>query len=357
MPLPLRDFYTINRASELLGCSVDDLIHWARVGCIRIYIKVENAYGVLASKDLSELVGSGDFAEVMEGEKYDQSLSELDAILDRDDEEEVEISDADYYSRRAKIVYHAIRGYVFRKGDVKYLDGIGMRYTFANLNYHFRGELTEDFSLIRSVDFICKSFKYDLSTYNKILNKVTEEEKSNVVIMQGFFGLGDCFFDNYNFIRKINVYSGGCDNNSVYMPESGLCIRVMSDCEVNLTDEMMYVMKGDFIAIKEALKDGAELLKKYPYHRISNNHGWWKHLRLDSPDEGLEKKDCDKKGERISRPAITALNVLISKYHGDIRNSPTKIAEVLTAEAKEMGFDGITFDKNTVSRWIKNPSR
>lgn len=355
MPLPLREYYTVDRASELLGCTVDDLIHWAMVGCIRIYIKVDHAYGVLVCQDLSELAGSGDFAEVMEGTEYKNNLSELDAIVDTDDEGDVDISDVDYYIQRARIVYHAMSNYIYRKGDARCLDEVGMRYTFSNLHYHFCSEVTEDFSSIRSVEFICKALKYDVSTHHKTLNKIDGEEKNNVVLMQGFFGLGNDFFDNYNFTRKLNVNNGNCDNNPVYMPESGLCIRVMSDYEVDLKDEMIYLMKSDFIAIKEALQDGSELPKKYPYHRISNNHGWWKYSFFDGIDEDLQRKESERKSERVSRPAIAALNVLISKYHGEISKSPTKIAEVLTAEAKEMGLDGMTFDKNTVSRWIKYP--
>lgn len=355
MSLPLREYYTVNRASELLGCTPDDLIHWAMVGCIRIYIKVDHAYGILDCLGLHELTGSGDFAEVMEGTEYENNLSELDAMVDTDDESEVDISDVDYYIQRARIVYHAMSNYIYRKGDVRCLDDVGMRYIYSNLHYHFGSEVTEEFSLIRSVDFICKAFKYDVSAYHKVLNKVAEEEKNNVVLMQGFFGLGNDFFDNYNFTRKLDVSIEGYDNNSVCMPESNLCIRVMSDCEVELTDEMMYLMKSDFIAIKEALKDGSELPKKYPYHRVSNNHGWWKGSIFKSFDDDLQRKDSERKNERVSRPAIAALNVLISKYHGEISKSPTKIAEVLTAEAKEMGLDGMIFDKNTVSRWIKNP--
>lgn len=355
MPLPLREYYTIDRASELLGCTVDDLIHWAMVGCIRIYIKVDHAYGILDCLDSRELVGYGDFAEVMEGTEYKNNLSELDAMVDTDDELEADISDVDYYSRRGRLIYHAMSNYIYCKGDVKCLDGLGMRHTFSNLHYLFSGEATEDFSLIRSVAFICRAFKYDISAHLKVLNKVAEEEKNNVVLMQGFFGLGNDFFENYNFTRKLNVSTEDYDNNSVYMPESNLCIRVMSERDVELTDEMMYLMKSDFIAIKEALKDGSELPKKYPYHRISNNHGWWKDSIFNSFDDDSQRKDSERKSERVSRPAIAALNVLISKYHGEISKSPTKIAEVLTAEAKEMGLDGMAFDKNTVSRWIKNP--
>lgn len=51
MTLPLRDYYPIERAAKLLDCDIDDLIHWAVTGCIRICIKIESAYGVLNIPD------------------------------------------------------------------------------------------------------------------------------------------------------------------------------------------------------------------------------------------------------------------------------------------------------------------
>lgn len=34
MAIPLREYYTLSRAAELLDCKVNDLIHWAFIGVL-----------------------------------------------------------------------------------------------------------------------------------------------------------------------------------------------------------------------------------------------------------------------------------------------------------------------------------
>ncbi|HGB5416235.1 TPA: hypothetical protein ACIVQF_001815, partial [Salmonella enterica subsp. enterica serovar Muenchen] len=64
MTLPLREYYPIERAAELLECTVDDLIHWAMVGSIRLYIKIDFAYGLLHGENLYDIVGHHDFINI-----------------------------------------------------------------------------------------------------------------------------------------------------------------------------------------------------------------------------------------------------------------------------------------------------
>jgi len=45
MGMPLREYYTLSRAAELLDCQVEDLIHWASVGSINLYIPIEEGMG------------------------------------------------------------------------------------------------------------------------------------------------------------------------------------------------------------------------------------------------------------------------------------------------------------------------
>ncbi|ECI3885705.1 hypothetical protein AHV09_02080, partial [Salmonella enterica subsp. enterica] len=46
MPLPLREYYPIERAAELLECTVDDLIHWAKFDRIRLCIYLDETPGM-----------------------------------------------------------------------------------------------------------------------------------------------------------------------------------------------------------------------------------------------------------------------------------------------------------------------
>ncbi|MEQ9903134.1 hypothetical protein [Pectobacterium aroidearum] len=73
MAMPLRQYYPINRAAELLGCNVGDLLHWASVGGIDLYISIEHGTGYvyfkngedeLKDKYTYELVVKDDFSIV-----------------------------------------------------------------------------------------------------------------------------------------------------------------------------------------------------------------------------------------------------------------------------------------------------
>ncbi|MCS4272081.1 MULTISPECIES: hypothetical protein [Raoultella] len=47
MGMPLREYYRIHRAAELLKCEVEDLLHWASVGAIKLYTTFESGSGVV----------------------------------------------------------------------------------------------------------------------------------------------------------------------------------------------------------------------------------------------------------------------------------------------------------------------
>lgn len=45
MGMPLREYYSVVRAAELLGCKVEDLLHWASIGAIKLYVSFEEGRG------------------------------------------------------------------------------------------------------------------------------------------------------------------------------------------------------------------------------------------------------------------------------------------------------------------------
>ena len=45
MGMPLREYYRIHRAAELLECKVEDLLHWASIGAIKLYVSFEHGNG------------------------------------------------------------------------------------------------------------------------------------------------------------------------------------------------------------------------------------------------------------------------------------------------------------------------
>ncbi|EMM5273022.1 hypothetical protein J8995_08140 [Klebsiella quasipneumoniae subsp. quasipneumoniae] len=47
MGMPLREYYRIHRAADLLKCEVEDLLHWASIGAIKLYTTFESGSGVV----------------------------------------------------------------------------------------------------------------------------------------------------------------------------------------------------------------------------------------------------------------------------------------------------------------------
>ncbi|GKN10117.1 hypothetical protein NUKP76_52860 [Klebsiella variicola] len=45
MGMPLREYYRIHRAADLLKCEVEDLLHWASIGAIKLYTTFESGSG------------------------------------------------------------------------------------------------------------------------------------------------------------------------------------------------------------------------------------------------------------------------------------------------------------------------
>lgn len=74
MPLPLREYYPIGRAAELLDCTLDDLMHWAITKRISMYIKIDSAYGVIDEYPITELLDRTDFSDVLSGTTHKEKL-------------------------------------------------------------------------------------------------------------------------------------------------------------------------------------------------------------------------------------------------------------------------------------------
>ncbi|HGO5391812.1 TPA: hypothetical protein ACK2W2_000398 [Klebsiella michiganensis] len=45
MGMPLREYYRIHRAADLLKCEVEDLFHWASIGAIKLFVSFEEGHG------------------------------------------------------------------------------------------------------------------------------------------------------------------------------------------------------------------------------------------------------------------------------------------------------------------------
>ncbi|EMU1914288.1 hypothetical protein WM616_003736 [Salmonella enterica] len=264
MPLPLREFYPIERAAELLDCKISDLAHWYAIGCIRIYIGIVRAYGILQTVNLAEIVDDVDFDLITENTAYKKELYELESSS---------IDKENYYLTKARIAHRAIKEHL----EINETDSINktkLLHDYSKLEYYFKGYIEERFSMLNKIN------KWDRDHIKKeglknILNYVDDDLYSPYIVkINGFFGLGRNFFSCGNFDYKFesNIIKAAPVGigifNDVYMHESGLPINIVVDEDVGININDLFIFKDDFIAIRKASADGSELNKKYSGYKF-----------------------------------------------------------------------------------------
>ncbi|EAP5826857.1 hypothetical protein EIN11_05410 [Salmonella enterica] len=362
MPLPLREYYPIARAAELLECTIDDLIHWAMNGCIRIYLRVEHGYALVYEEPLSDIIGFKDFSLITADTKYHDRLVELDKEKNVNEEKSDEGWQI-YFLAKAEIIYDAMNDYM-QKNDISCFDDRFLNNVFYSLEYFFKFRVTDEYCNVSSAVVAHEIFECDTDEYCEIKKLVDFEDERYIATMYGFFGLGECFFE-YDIFHNTIVATQYCDEdedeeyeqfpNGVYMSDSDLYMQIISRENVRFDEENLFILKKDFNAIQMKLKEGGELEQVYTTYRDDHSYEYDRglYIKIDSKNnEIISKKEKTSRKERVSRKARLALKTLILKHYPDIVDNPTKIANSLTSEAKDVGLGDIDFDHNTVKRWI-----
>ncbi|EFT8979923.1 hypothetical protein HVA68_003085, partial [Salmonella enterica] len=206
MPLPLREYYPIGRAAELLDCTLDDLIHWAITKRISMYIKIDSAYGIIDEYPITELLGRTDFSDVLSGTTHKEKIIDLDEELEKDDCDLVE-----YCKRKSIIIYKAMEEYSLKHGGVDSLNEVYLKEAFSFLHYFIYGKMKNNLCKISGIG----PYSTGISTYdddddddddeciyydNEYLRSVISSEyDERAVNMQGFFILSDVFFEDNHF--------------------------------------------------------------------------------------------------------------------------------------------------------------
>ncbi|EEL0083490.1 hypothetical protein G4F31_004766, partial [Salmonella enterica] len=98
MPLPLREYYPIERAAELLECTADDFICWAGAGSIRLLIYLDEVPGLFRVWDwrdyYKEITKGFDFPEITNDlslrESFHMSICNILDVFKKEDEISVE---------------------------------------------------------------------------------------------------------------------------------------------------------------------------------------------------------------------------------------------------------------------------
>lgn len=357
MPLPLRDFYSTERAAELLGCELDDLVHWAMNGCIRLYVKIDGAKGMLLEQEIEDVINDYDFESMFKGTRFKDALDEAERlhseyakeIEDSDDVDENEY--LEYLDKKRKIIYEGLLFYNATQDDELALNKIGLREFFSYLFYLEHRMVSEKFCFIGCE----KYFDFPGSDAENITEITSDDLDNNLVNIAGFFALGVEFYSLFDLEPMFIINNGDNFPNILSMPESNLTISVLTDDEISFNVSDLYIFKYDFQKILKASEDGSEMKDEYSRHMISNMHLWIKDT-LYFQERDKQKTDKDNENpprERLSSTARSALRMLIEKHYPENKNKPSKLAEILSAEAREMnGFRNHKFDGETVARWL-----
>lgn len=357
MPLPLRDFYSTERAAELLGCELDDLVHWAMNGCIRLYVKIDGAKGMLLEQDVEDVINDYDFESMFNGTRFKDALDETERLYSEyakkiEDSNDVDENEyLEYLDKKRKIIYEGLLYYNATQDDELALNKIGLREFFSYLFYLEHRMVSEKFCFIGCTKYFNVSGE-DAINVTEITNGDLD---NNFVNMSGFFALGVEFYSLFDLEPMFIINNGDEFSNILLMPESNLSISVLTDDVIKFGVSDLYIFKCDFQKILKASEDGSEMTDKYSRYMISNMHLWIKDTRFF---QERDKQEADKDNEnhpkeRLSYPARTALRMLIEKHYPENKNRPSKLAEILSAEAREMnGFRNHKFDGETVARWL-----
>ncbi|EID3014300.1 hypothetical protein LB105_004229 [Salmonella enterica] len=332
MPLPLRDYYPIERAAELLDCTVDDFIHWAITKRILIYIKIDSACGIIDEHPITDFLDRTDFSDVLSGTIHEEKIIDLNEELKNDVCDIVE-----YCKKKSIIIYKAMEEYSLKHGGVDSLDDVYLHEAFSFLHYLIYGKIKNNFGNISSIDHYLADASIS-DDDDQLYNFIYSEYYERAVNMQGFFILSDVFFEDNHFRNYFCANDTGYGLNMVFMPCNDLFIHVVLDSEKVIENDDLFIVKKDFITIREASKNGDEIseikTKQIPKRGNDNDH-----ININTT--------------RNSATARLIAKALIIKYLPKVKDNPAKLAAVLEGEIKEAGLGAVSVSKDTVSRWMK----
>lgn len=307
MPLPLREYYPLDRAAELLDCTVDDLLYLAEARKIDLCVMLKDAIGHMDISDWrDEYKRAAKHIELPvideSNTKYEQLLFVSNTLLHEDAS----------HTRLIDKCRDVLGDNLFEKVEfIKSCYDLGEESMFWIV--HIDDSSIEEHDIIR-----------ELSKPDKRYVRIK-------VNLSGLFVLVDC-----DFYENIMFRTLGDDYVLISPPGKEFSI----DCDlvdgIKFNDMAFFILKSDFLKIKESTINGDDILSEYQRYR-----------REDS--ERSDKKILS----RVSTPAKTAIKALIANHHPEIKSNPAKVAEVLAAEARQAGLGDVTFDKNTVSNWLR----
>ncbi|EBX2144793.1 hypothetical protein DRD92_09515 [Salmonella enterica subsp. enterica serovar Newport] len=315
MPLPLREYYPIERAAELLECTVDDLLHWGENGRIRLCLMLHkvNAFCYLDFSIFEEIINDFNLPLTEKNNKSNRFIESYYTV-----HEYYKNNGLDFIEKLSCKVYYDVAfmlltGCAHKGVRVKHIDNIhNKKWSFEIIPNYIK-------DYVSGVD---ADFEYII--------KIPIE-------LEGFFPLCKKF---YTF-RKWGVISDTEKTNYAFISFLDFSSRlfVIESLEFCIND--LFVLKDDFIKIMNASKKGSELAKMPGYESF---------IICDEENNNNDKLSTNVRNSATARLIAKAL---IIKNHPEIKDNPVKLAAVLEREIKEAGLGDVSVSKDTVSRWMK----
>ncbi|HBM0247429.1 hypothetical protein NA256_10880 [Salmonella sp. NW805] len=307
MPLPLREYYPIERAAELLGCTIDDLICWGESGNIRLCLMLcnVNAFCRYDFSIFDEIIKKYKIPEVKSDVNCNNFIASYYAVCN--------------YFKKDHRLMHEMDGEKYYDSALQLVMGFNQNLNSkinTNLNFIYGGNF--DFKQL-------ESFYSENSTF-----KIP-------VILNGFFPLNREFYT----YKRYGVISNNTKTSYANISSFDFLkkLYITDNLEFYIND--LFILKDDFVKIMNASKKGEELTKIPGYDYLSIFH------------EENNNKDKIITDTRNSATSIKIAKALIINYHPDIKSNPKKLAGILETEIKNAGLGDFSVSKDTISRWMK----
>ena len=343
MALPLRDYYPVTRAANLLGCEVNDLFHWARRGYIELYAYIDSACGVVHIHELDYFLPF----IAHEAREWVKSLQNESLWAEQDDF-------ADEKINRVMRVFCKLN---HLKEERIYL--------YSLLNFLAKGWVNTDFCWLKNLKFEARKSVEDAYYFEDVCAEHSFNRESEYIAeVGGFFSI-----ESHNILEDIEL--NGCCNCSgenfggVY---SGLSVFLPHSNNINLNKNNLFLFKDDFIVLNDFSSEkesdtGEQLNKKFLYGydmesiyiQLNEENTFFHPCNESISEQNEHKKELNpqlNKKTRVSKAERAFIQLVIKEHYHEFIDNPVTLANMFTALSKQhkSPFD---FDKSTISRWIK----
>lgn len=351
MALPLREFYPITRAAELLGCTVDDCVSWAMSGYIRLHLSIRRAYGWVSPFNTSYFCDDKKALGLFE-EFNKLSIQYLGESIPFNFDGGMSTNKRNEFVMMIRELCQKISE-IYPNG-IELIDDLDVSYFYHCLQYESIKYTYHRFSAVLGLYPIASNIGEKYLKYLEELgvNRRNKKSAAYFVRVLGYWALGPEFFILHTLKKKI--LAGMMPK--LFMAGSNFNVTLCVDKDFSFEIDELFISKQDFLSIRSII-DGkhsnGSMIRKYnissgfgsDIFKIEAEYGG----ECESSSAALPQNN---KPERISARMRDVLALLIDEYLGDVKNQPTKIASALEAIAEKKGKN-FSISKDTITNWLK----